>query len=219
MGLTGTWGVLGGTFDPVHYAHLAVAEQARDALGLDGVLFVPAGVPPHKLDARISPARHRLAMIQLAIADNDRFESSKTEIDRPGASYTIDTLRRLTDEFEGGDAAAARLVLIVSVEALGGFDTWRDPQDILTLARVAAAPRPGFGSPDDAWLTQHFPGQEDRFTFLDGPHLGISSSDVRARVSTGRSVRYLVPDAVRRYIDEHHLYQPVHAAPGRQGGT
>lgn len=209
--LSGSWGVFGGTFDPIHYGHLAVAQQVREALDLDGVLFVPAGVPPHKVDRAVSESRHRVAMVELAIADNAGFRSSRAEVDRPGPSYTIDTLRILSSDLDParGDAPQSdRLVLIVSVEALDGFEGWREPEAILRHARVVAVPRPGHDRPTEDWLSARSTGQEGRFTFLDGPWLDISSSDIRRRAAVGRSIRYLVPDAVVRYIEEHHLYLP-----------
>jgi nicotinate-nucleotide adenylyltransferase len=198
-------GVMGGTFDPVHYGHLTVAEQTRETLGLASVVFIPAGVPPHKRDRPVTLARHRLAMVELAVAGNPWFAVSRLELDRPGPSYAVETLDALaaSADQEGRD----RPVFILSVEALAGFATWRDPGRILDLCRIAVVPRRGTAGPDRAWLTARFPRQEDRFIFLDGPQLGHSATDIRSRAAAGRSIRYLVPPAVAAYIGEHHLYQ------------
>jgi nicotinate-nucleotide adenylyltransferase len=145
-------------------------------------------------------------MVELAIAGNPAFEMSRMEIDRPGLSYTIDTLRAITAERrEGG--AAPELTLILSVESLLGFNDWEDAAGILDLARVAALPRPGTPTPDRAWLTRHFPGREDRFLYLDGFHLSHASRELRALAARGRSLRYLVPDAVADFIRREGLYR------------
>ncbi len=201
----GTWGILGGTFDPIHLAHLAIAEQTRDALGLRGVVFLPAGLPPHKPDAIVTAARHRVAMVEVAISDNPTFHLSRLEVDRPGASFAVDTLEDLSAELPD---AAERLVWILSAEALVGFVGWHRPQRVLDLCRLAVVPRLGYRALGGSWLAEHFPGREDRVIFLDGPLLGDSASLIRRLAAEGRSVRYLVPDAVARYINDHHLYPP-----------
>jgi nicotinate-nucleotide adenylyltransferase len=197
-------GVLGGTFDPVHLGHLAIAEQTRETLDLDAIVFMPAGSPPHKRDQSVTSADHRATMVALAIADNPRFRLSRIELDRPGPSYAVDTLRQLAAEA----AAAGRTepVFILSAEALVQLPGWRDPAGILDAARIAVVPRLGIPDPTHAWLEQHFPGREDRFTFLPGPRLGHSSTDIRERAARGGSIRYLVPPTVEAYIGEHRLY-------------
>ncbi len=198
------WGILGGTFDPIHLAHLAVAEQTRETLGLAGVLFIPAGVPVHKPDRLVTPVGHRLAMVELAIDENPAFHLSRIEVDRPGPSYTVETLERLHADL--GRPSDDPFVLIISVEALAGFLGWREPQRILELARLAVVPRYGYRPMGASWLAEHFPGQHDRVIFLDAPDLGHSASAIRGLSAAGRSVRYLVPDAVARYMTEHRLY-------------
>jgi nicotinate-nucleotide adenylyltransferase len=198
----GSVGVFGGTFDPVHHGHLVIAEEAREALGLATVVFVPAAASPFKAGRPVSAAAHRLAMVEAAIAGNPGFECSTMELDRPGPSYTVDTLEAFAAR--GTDREA--LWLILSSEALAGFPRWRDPARILDLARLAVVPRGGHQSLDLPWATRHFPGREDRFAFLAGPLLPISGSVVRRRAAVGRSVRYLVPDPVARYIRDNHLY-------------
>jgi nicotinate-nucleotide adenylyltransferase len=203
---SGRWGILGGTFDPIHYGHLAIAESAREELGLAGVLFVPAGLPPHKPDRIISAPSHRAAMVELAIADDPAFRLNRIELDRSGPSYSVDTVRLLLEA--DAEASPERYVFIVSVEALASLHTWREPRRLLELSVLAVVPRLGARSPGRAWIAEHFPGQEDRVLFLDGPELGHSASDIRRRASQGRSIRYLVPPAVEAYIKEHSLYPP-----------
>ncbi len=204
--LRGALGVFGGTFDPIHVAHLAVAEAARDAVGLERVLFVPAGEPPHKVGRPISPAEHRLAMVAAAIAGNDGFELSRMELDRDGPSYTVDTLVDLRAARTAADAAPS-LALILSAEAFVELPTWHQPERVLELAALVVAPRDGYPEAAPDFLAHHFPGVEARAIFLDGPHLRLSASDLRARAAAGRSLRYLVPDAVAAYIGDHALYQ------------
>jgi nicotinate-nucleotide adenylyltransferase len=193
-------GVFGGTFDPIHHGHLAIAEEAREVLGLRVVRFVPAAASPFKADRAVTPAEHRLAMVEAAIAGNPHFETSRLELDRPAPSFTVDTLEALAREAPGN------LWLIVSSEALAGFPRWREPDRILELARLAVVPRGGFDPLGPDWAREHFPGREGRFRFIPGPLLPISGSVVRRRAAVGRSVRYLVPDAVARYIVLHDLY-------------
>ena len=192
-------GVMGGTFDPVHLGHLAVAEEAREVLGLERILFIPAGQPPHKPAGEVSAVEHRIAMVELAIADNPAFELSRVEVDRPGPSYTVDTVERLAAD---GD----RLTVILSAETFAELPTWHEPERLFEAARVAVAPRWGYPAPDPGWLAAAFPGREDRVSYLEGPRLGVSSTALRARVAAGRSIRYLVPAPVAAYIAANNLY-------------
>ena len=169
----GSLGVFGGTFDPIHLAHLAVAEAARDALGLERVLFITAGEPPHKPARPITAAVHRQAMVELAIAGNPAFASSRIELDRPGPSYTADTLAALAAE-------TPDLTLILSVEAFVGLPTWYEPGRVLELARLAIAPRDGYADADPGFLAERFPGARAMVVFLDGPRLRLSASELRA---------------------------------------
>jgi nicotinate-nucleotide adenylyltransferase len=210
----GSLGVFGGTFDPIHNAHLAVAEEAAEVLGLERVLFVPAGEPPHKPGREITPATDRLAMVEVAIAGNPRFAVDRLEIDRPGPSYTVDTLEALRAGHGAGRAgAAADLVLVLSAEAFLGLMSWREPRRVLELARVVVAPRDGYPDAGPGFLAEHLPDLADRATFLDGPRLRLSASELRARAASGRSLRYLVPDAVSAYIGDHGLYQDLRRNP------
>jgi nicotinate-nucleotide adenylyltransferase len=202
----GSVGILGGTFDPIHLGHLAIVEEAREALGLERVLLVPAAHPPHKPGRPITAAAHRLAMAELAVVGNPALTVSPMEIERGGPSYTVDTL---ADVRRDGDGMAP-LWFILSSEALAGFASWRQPDRILELARLAVMPRGEGERVDAAWVAARFPGREDRVRFLAGPLLPISGSVVRRRVAAGRSIRYLVPDPVARYIADHALYaEPV----------
>ncbi len=196
----GSVGIFGGTFDPIHHGHLAIAEEAREALGLEVVRFVPAAASPFKADRPVSDAAQRLAMVEAAIAGNPAFTASCIELDRPGPSYSVDTLEAVAAE------GIADLWLILSSEALAGLPRWREPGRILDLARLAVVPRGGFDPLGERWVAEHFPGRGDRFSFLPGPLLPISGSVVRRRAAAGRSVRYLVPDAVARYIADNKLY-------------
>jgi nicotinate-nucleotide adenylyltransferase len=210
----GSIGIMGGTFDPIHVGHLAIAEEARDALGLERILFVPAGQAPHKPVGAVSPAGHRVAMVELAIADNAAFELSRLEVDRPGPSYTAETVA----EIRRGEEAAGRapdLTLILSVETFKELPDWHEPERLLAAARLAVVPREGYPAPDPGWLNRHVPGQEDRVDFLEGPRLGLSSTALRDRVAHGRSIRYLVPADVARYIDAHHLYRATETGEAR----
>jgi nicotinate-nucleotide adenylyltransferase len=197
--LRGALGVFGGTFDPIHVAHLAVAESARDELGLERVLFVPAGEPPHKRDRIITPGEDRLAMVEAAIAGNPAFEASRIEIDRPGPSWTADTLATLA-------APDRRLALIVAADSFLELATWHEPLRVLQLATLVVTTRDGYPAADATYLERAFPGVEARAVFLDGPRLRLSASELRARAAVGRSLRYLVPDAVAAYIGDHSLY-------------
>jgi len=201
----GSIGIMGGTFDPIHLGHLAIAEEAREALGLARVLFVPAGIPPHRPAGAVAPAGERLAMVALAIAGNPAFELSRVDVDRDGPSYTADTVALLAASEERA-GRIPDLTLILSAETLAGLPGWRAPERLIGRCRVAVAPREGHPFPDAAWFQREFPGLEDRFVLLDGPRLGISSTEVRARVVAGRSIRYLVPEAVERHIADHGLY-------------
>jgi nicotinate-nucleotide adenylyltransferase len=184
-------GLFGGTFDPPHVGHLALAEAARQRLRLDRVVFVPAGDPPHKRGRRLSPAADRLAMTRLAVRGLPGFEVSTVEIRRRGPSFTVDTLRRLAARHPG-----ARLFLLLGADSLGEFRTWRDPDGIRRLATLAVAARPGH--------RLRLPRGVRR---IDSPPLDVSSSALRARARAGRPLRVLVPEPVARYIERHRLYR------------
>lgn len=195
-------GILGGTFDPIHLGHLALAESAGEELELEKVLFIPAGHPPHKKDRLITEARHRQRMTELAIAGNPRFALSTIDLVRSGLSYTVDTLRLLSAEYVG-----AELFFIIGADSLLDLPTWYRPAEILQLAIVAAAGRPGFSLDQfESKLGELYRKYRHRIVLFEAPSLDISSTMLRERLVAGRSVRYLVPDAVLEYIAANDLY-------------
>lgn len=195
-------GVYGGTFDPIHIAHLAIAEEARWALALQQVRFVPAALQPLKgVPPGATPAQ-RLAMIRLACADNPAFVPDDLELRRPPPSYTVETLEHLRARFGPG----VELWFIVGADAARDLPRWRRVADLLTLARLAIVKRPGHTF-DPITFEQAVPAGAGRYRLLDGPRLELSSTEIRRRVATGRPVRYLVPEAVRQYIADQGLYR------------
>jgi len=195
-------GVLGGTFDPVHMGHLIIAEEVRARLDLAEVLFVPAGQPWLKLNNAISPAEHRVAMIRLAIADEPSFKLSTTEVERPGPSYTVDTIAELSRQIGAGD----KLFFILGWDNLNQLPQWHEPSRLVKLCRLVPVPRVGCPSPDLDSLEAAIPGLSQSIIMLDTPQIEISSSEIRDRVARGLSIHQLVPEAVERYIKEHRLY-------------
>lgn len=195
-------GVMGGTFDPIHYGHLAAAEEARVQLKLERVLFAPVRIPPHKPDEGILALEHRLAMIELAIASNPHFSLSRVDIDRPAPHYAIDTIAILREKWEVG---LDDIYFIMGLDSLAGILTWYRPERLLELCHLAVMARPGYEI-DLLALEASLPGASSRIQLLDMPHLDISSSDLRRRVREGLSIGYLLPEAVESYIHAHHLY-------------
>lgn len=195
-------GVLGGTFDPVHVGHLIIAEEARIRLGLSQVVFVPAGQPWLKQDSDISSGEHRLEMIRLAIAPNAFFRASTVDLERPGPSYTVDTLADLKREL----GQEGNLYFILGLDALAGLPTWKEPQKIVELCYLVAAKRAEAMDVDLDSLERSIPSISSRVIILDNPLIDISSSDIRQRVAEGKSIHAMVPDAVERYIREKRLY-------------
>ncbi|MBC7258415.1 MAG: nicotinate-nucleotide adenylyltransferase [Chloroflexi bacterium] len=194
-------GVFGGTFDPVHYGHLVAAEEVRYRLRLDKVLFVPAGMPPHKLDHDITPTRHRVAMLELAIASNPGFALSRVDIDRHGPCYTVDTLALLHEEYGPG----TELFFLMGMDSLAEILTWKDPERLIRLAQIVVVGRPGFQADVDE-LDKVLPGAAERISIVDTPLMEVSSSDIRQRVREGAPIRYQVPETVEAYIRAHRLY-------------
>jgi nicotinate-nucleotide adenylyltransferase len=186
-------GVFGGTFDPIHLGHLAVASDVHAGLRLDRTLVVPSAVPPHKSGAVATPAGIRLEMVRAAIDGDDRFEADDTELRRPGPSYTVDTLRKLSVRFPG-----ARLSFLIGADALRDFPTWRAPDEVVRLARLVVFSR--YGDPPPTGVG--FP-----FTEVAVARVDVSASEIRERVRGGRPIRYLVPESVRRIIERESLYR------------
>jgi len=195
-------GIYGGTFDPVHIGHLAIAEDAHHALGLDHVIFVPATRQPLKGDRQGAAPAQRLAMVQLACAENPHFVASDVDLRRPPPSYTVDTIAALRAEMD----FAADLVFILGVDAARDLPRWHRAAEIIRLARLAIVGRPGYHV-SLAKLEFDLPGISARSTIIDGPRLEVSSSDLRARLASGRPARYQIPDPVLAYIAEHGLYR------------
>ena len=211
-------GLLGGTFNPIHLAHLRCAEEVCEAQGLDRVLLVPSATPPHKGAGNLAPAAHRLAMVRLAIAGNPRFRVSTLEIDRGGRSYSVDTLRALRTAMP-----AAQFTFIMGLDAFREIDTWREYTQLFELCDIVVTSRPPLRAPPGRRILpvavrRHFwylPEQVvlehqkgTRVIFQPITALDISATAIRQRLATGSSIRYLVPDPVLRYIQRHGLYAP-----------
>ncbi|EHQ91757.1 nicotinate-nucleotide adenylyltransferase [Desulfosporosinus youngiae] len=195
-------GIMGGTFDPIHYGHLVAAEMARAEFKLDKVLFIPTGTPPHKNRKGISDAELRFEMVKRAIQDNPSFDISRLEIEREGPSYTVETLRvlrRMWPEHE--------LYFITGSDALLEIFSWREAEEIFRLIEFIGAARPGFDASDFFLkVQQEHPETKGKIHYLEVPALAISSTDIRARVRRGEPIRYLLPEAVRLYLAQHKLY-------------
>lgn len=196
-------GILGGTFDPPHIGHLWLATLAADSLGLSHVLLMPAARPPHKSRQAISNAADRVMMTRLAISGDPLLDLSLVEMERPGPSYTVDSLVQLRSHL--GEQVG--LVLIMASDSFAEIDTWREPDRLLQLAEWAVGPRPGTPMPDPRALRERFGPAAARIHLLDGPSLDLSSSDIRTRVAAGRPIRYLVPRAVEELITARGLYR------------
>ena len=192
-------GIIGGTFDPIHYGHLFIAEEARARFQLSSVAFIPNGQPPHKSGHEITPARHRFAMTQTAVGGNPNFLCSPLEVQRPGLSYTADTLEALRQSYPD-----AELFYITGVDAVAEILTWKRHKDIIGMATFLAATRPGF---DLLSLKEKLPPDYlSRVLLIGSTYLGISSTDIRDRVRQGLPARYLTPDSVLKYIYQNNLY-------------
>ena len=194
-------GVLGGTFDPIHVGHLILAEEARDQLGLDLVYFVPAGNPPHKLGRRLAPVEDRVWMAGLAVAGNVAFRVSRVDADRPGPHYTIDMVHIIRDQLPSG----SELFFLMGFDSLVDLPKWHEPAQLVAACHLVALTRHDIEL-DWGPLEAALPGVRERVTILDMPELEIASHQLQERIRQGRSIRYLVPDAVGEYIQEQKLY-------------
>lgn len=192
-------GIYGGTFDPVHLAHLVLAEQCRDQARLDEIWFVPAHYPPHKMSVTITSPRQRREMLEFAIAGHEHFRISPVELDREGPSFTVDTLELLTSQHPDVEWS-----LLIGADSLHDFPTWRHPERITQLARMVVVNRGHEPLPDLQTYRNRFGDVWDVVTM---PGLDISASEIRQRVQQGRTIRYLVPRAVEVYIHQHGLYR------------
>ena len=196
-------GVMGGTFDPIHLGHLLIAEEARERLGLDLVLFIPTGQPYLRPGSPAASAAHRLAMTRLGVADNPGFDVSAMEVERPGPTYTLDTLQALARERGEG----LELFFVLGVDSARTLPRWHEPAQVLARCTPVVVVRPGAGAWDPRELDALSPGVSRRAAHLTGPQLGISGTELRRRVACGESIRYWVPRPVEEYIAEHKLYQ------------
>jgi len=189
-------GVFGGTFDPVHIGHLVVADRVRQEWALDRVLFVPSAIPPHKVEDEISPGLHRLEMLRIALSGNKAFELSDIEIRRGGVSYTIDTLRELHTR-EPDD----QWFLLVGADNIREFHLWREPYKIAEMATILVLTRPGYIPTFDEAMPA------DKIELCEVPEIGVSSTEIRERVFSGKSCRYILPAEVEQYVLNHGLYR------------
>ena len=202
-------GIMGGTFDPIHYGHLVTAEQAKDALDLDVVLFMPAGSPAFKEDEDVSGAEDRYAMTVLATAANPDFIASRFEIDRLGTTYTVDTLRELRSHYPEN----VKLYFITGADAINDIVAWHDADSIAGLATLIAATRPGYDI-NQSCARVEASGIAFDVRYIEIPALAISSTDIRDRVGQGKSVRYLTSESVIGYIKKNGLYRSGGVAAG-----
>ncbi|MCR6544988.1 nicotinate-nucleotide adenylyltransferase [Dehalobacterium formicoaceticum] len=202
-------GIMGGTFDPIHYGHLVTAEAARYGYKLDKVIFVPSGRPPHKKERQITAAEHRYNMTELAVKSNPYFQISRVELDRPGYSYAIDTMSQFVEQY-GSDA---ELYFITGADAILEIITWKNVDKLMEYCQFIAATRPGFHLDDLHQLPDKF---IRKIIFMEVPALAISSSDIRRRVAEHRPIKYLLPEPVENYIYQHDLYREVYSSsPGK----
>jgi nicotinate-nucleotide adenylyltransferase len=204
-------GLYGGSFDPVHYGHLLLAECARETLALNEVWLLPAAVPPHKQTRELAPAKHRLAMLDLALGGHEQIKSSRLEIDRGGVSYTVDTLTAIREQ-----QPTATLFFLMGADSLNDLPTWREPARICDLATIAVVRRGGAPEPDFGVLSPLI--STDRLAALRAaqvqmPLIELSSTDLRHRAAIGHSLRYRTPRAVEKYIETHGLYGSTSTTP------
>jgi len=194
-------GLFGGTFDPPHLGHLILASEAQFQLELDRLLWTLTPEPPHKQDQPITPIEHRLAMVNLAIADNPSFELSRAELDRPGPHYTLDTIRLVAEQ-----NPQAELVPVIGGDSLHDLPTWHRPKELLYAAHwIGVMRRPG-ESANLEELERELPGISSKVHYVDAPLLEIASREIRSRIADGRPFRYYLPDPVYHYINQHQLY-------------
>ena len=195
-------GILGGTFDPVHLGHLKIAEEARLRLNLKKVLFIPTGQPWLKADQAISSAKHRLEMVHLATSSNHYFSVSTIETDRPGPSYSVDTIMILQQTLVDN----AKLFFILGLDAFLELPQWKHPEQLIETCKLVVVTRPHCKQPDLTSLEKIVPNVQTHIVWLEIPPIEISSTDIRSRISSGRSLQQLVPPNVEAYIRGHQLY-------------
>lgn len=197
------YGIMGGTFDPIHTGHLVVADEVRKEFNLDKVIFMPTGDPPHKSSKKVSKGEKRYEMTLLATITNPFFEISRLELDRKGTTYTIDTILELKKMYDN----EVEFFFITGADSLLELHTWKDSEKILELCKIIAATRPGYN-------IEHMEGRlkelnelhKDKITTITTPGLQISSTDIRKRVKNNMSIKYLIPESVEMYINKYKLY-------------
>lgn len=197
-------GISGGTFNPIHIGHLIIAETVRDKFGLDKVLFIPSGMPPHKNLESVVCAEKRFDMVQRAVAGNPHFEASRVEVDREGYTFTVDTLKKLR-EIYGKDTG---LYYIIGADVLNDLLTWRSYEEVFKICEFIAVLRPGN---DEKAFYKQMEYLRDAYGvkihFIDAPLIDVSSTEIRERIKEGRSIKYLVPESVEEYIESNGLYK------------
>jgi nicotinate-nucleotide adenylyltransferase len=196
-------GVLGGTFDPVHLGHIRMAEEARDALGLEQVILVPAGQPMSKPNRPITPAEHRIEMLRLAVKDKPHLSVSTIETERPGPSFTIDTITGLQRKYGAG----AVICFILGWDSLEQVPEWHEPARLVKMCYLVSIPRPGCKPPDLDALEKKIPGISQKVICLNKPCMDVSATLIREKVALGESIDKLVPKAVAAYINKNNLYR------------
>ncbi len=198
------FGILGGTFDPIHNGHIAVARAAQDALKLDRVVFAPVATPPHKRQRLITPIEYRWEMVSLAVAEYPHFVASRVDIDRPPPQYSVDTIRLLIKKY---GASAAETFFIIGADALAGLPHWKNPAGVVSQCQIAVVHRPGF-RPHVPSLFATIPQLQSRLQWVAMPSVPISATEIRQRVGQGLPIDDRVPPAVAEYIARRRLYHP-----------
>jgi nicotinate-nucleotide adenylyltransferase len=196
-------GILGGTFDPVHNGHLAVAEEARKVLGLDEVVLVPAGRPMSRVNQKVTAAEHRVKMLNLAVKGHPGLNVSTMEIERTGPTFTIDTIK----DVQRRSGKKTAIYFIMGWDSLEQMPSWKEPERLVELCSIVAAPRPGYVKPDINWLEEKIPGIKKKVLFLDEPVVDISARVIRERAGRGEDISGMVPGEVAEYIRENRIYE------------
>jgi nicotinate-nucleotide adenylyltransferase len=198
-------GIMGGTFDPIHLGHLAIAEEACRELGLTEVIFMPAGHPYFKDDTVVSVAEDRVNMLRLALAGKPHYSISLMEIKRPGPTYAVETVTKLRNQLKAG----SEIFFIMGWDSLMSLPRWQQPERLIRLCRIVAAPRPGYPLPDVSLIEKDLPGVTERTVVMDKPLVDISATEIRERVRQGLPVEDMVPAAVAAYIRDKGLYGAI----------
>jgi nicotinate-nucleotide adenylyltransferase len=199
-------GIMGGTFDPVHLGHLAIAREACRRLKMSEVIFIPAGHPYFKATELISPAKDRVEMLKLALRDTPQYKISLLEIQRPGPSYLVDTLSKIKEKLKPGD----ELFFILGWDSLLALPRWHEPERLIESVKIIAAPRPGYPEPDIFALEKDLPGISQCTIVMDQPVIDVSATDIRERVRRGLTIHDLVTPEVEKYIKDAGLYAKCH---------